>query len=929
MNWQDLQHRWTGPGRRRLRTYLVGLVLATILPTLVAGAFALWRTSESYREASGNRLADTARTLAYAIERDLNAKTALVQTLAAPVGGAAGIAGLQEWLDGSGLLPGAEVTSEPVTHVRLTPITRRFTAGGLPSDTAQAVADHGRASVTNLFADPPRAAIVTRQSAGPGSAEMLLVSVVVAPEHLVQLAPQDGPDRLAMLVAVTDGEGRVIARSRDAARFVGQMVPDWETVRVHPESSGLFEAATTEGLPVKFAFQRLAGTPGWVVVAGEPLDTFNAGWRRLLDQLLLGGVLAVALALLLAAWVARRVLRPVAALARDAEAAAAGEAGVAGQPLGEPSPIHEFEFLRERIANAHAALHQRAEDARRNAEALAISERRHRALAEAGALVLWRSTPDGRLIAAAGWESLTGQPEPEALGFGWVGRVHPDERGMVTGALGDIAAGRREIDVEFRLGTADGGWRWVRVRGVLVDEPGHEWVGALEDVDERRRAEAHVAHLAHHDPLTQLPNRTRLRERLVDALRNVREGARAAVLCLDLDRFKEVNDSLGHPAGDALLVAVTHRLRHVVRDGDTVARMGGDEFAIVQGGLASTRDAEVLAERIVHTLGAPYELNGHQASIGVSVGIVHATSADADPDHLMACADMALYCAKQAGRGVHRTFSPEMDARLQGRRDLERDLAQALARHEFELSYEPVVNVRFGSICAYEARVHWQHPRRGTISLAEVAGLAGEMGVLRPLGDWVLRQACLDAAAWPGDVRVAVDVSPAQLEDAAFPGVVAVALQRAGLPAARLELEVGEHALASGARGVEQVLEALHRLKALGVRIAIDHFGSGRSALGCLRSFPFDKVKIEESFVRQMGVDKEGDAMVRALTALCDALGVASAASGVDAQAQLDVLSDEECVEVQGRLFGGGLRADEVVRRFEQAGHRVGPPSVG
>ncbi|MET0348598.1 MAG: EAL domain-containing protein [Rhizobacter sp.] len=926
MNWQDFQHRWTGPGRHRLRTYLVGLVLATMLPTLVAGAFALWRTSESYREASGNRLADTARTLAYAIERDLNAKTALVQTLAAPVGGAAGIAGLQEWLDGAGLLPGAEVTSEPVTHVRLTSPTRRFTAGGLPSDTALDVADHGRASVTNLFSDPPRAAIVTRQSAGPGSAEMLLVSVVVAPQHLVELAPQDGPTPLAMLVAVTDGAGRVVARSRDAARFVGQVVPDWVKVRAHPDDHGLFEAATTEGLPVKFAFQRLAGTPGWVVVTGEPLDTFNAGWRRLQNQLLLGGSIAVVLALLLAAWVARRVLRPVAALARDAEAAAAGEAGLAGQPLGEPSTIHEFEFLRERIANAHAALHQRAEDARRNAEALAISERRHRTLAEAGALVLWRSTPDGRLIAAAGWEPLTGQPEAEALGFGWIARVHPDERGQVTGALGGIVSGDREIDVEFRLATAAGGWRWVRVRGVLIDEPGQEWVGALEDVDERRRAEAHVAHLAHHDPLTQLPNRTRLRERLVDALGHVREGARAAVLCLDLDRFKHVNDSLGHPAGDALLVAVTHRLMHVVREGDTVARMGGDEFAIVQTGLASPRDAEALAERIVHTLGAPYELNGHQVSIGASVGIVHAPSADADPDRLMACADMALYCAKQAGRGVHRTFSPEMDERLQGRRDIERELAQALARHEFEVSYEPVVNVRFGSICAYEAKVHWHHPQRGPIALAEVSGLADEIGVLRPLGDWILRQACLDAATWPGDVRVAVDITMGQLEDAAFPGIVAVALQRAGLPAGRLELEVGEHALADGA---ERVLDALHRLKALGVRIAIDHFGSSRSALGCLRTFPFDKVKIEESFVRQMGVDKEGDAMVRALTALCDTLGVASAASGVDAQAQLDLLSDEECVEVQGRLFGGALRASEVVRRFDEAGLRPLPPFAG
>lgn len=926
MNWQDFQHRWTGPGRRRLRTYLVALVLATMLPTLVAGAFALWRTSESYREASGNRLVDTARTLAYAIERDLNAKTALVQTLAAPVGGAAGIAGLQEWLDGAGLLPGAEVMSEPVAHVRLTPPTRRFTAGGLPSDTALAVAEHGRPSVTNLFAHPPRAAIVTRQSAGPGSAEMLLVSVVVTPQQLVQLAPQDGPDPLAMLVAVTDGAGRVIARSRDAPRFIGQVVPDWDKVQGAGADHGLFEAATTEGLPVKFAFQRLAGTPGWVVVAGEPLDTFNAGWRRLQNQLLLGGALAVALALLLAAWAARRVLRPVAALARDAEAAAAGEAGLAGQPLGEASTIHEFEFLRERIANAHAALHQRAEDARRNVEALAISERRHRALAEAGALVLWRSTPDGRLIAAAGWESLTGQPESEALGFGWVGRVHPDERGRVTGALGHIASGHREVDVEFRLSAAGGGWRWVRVRGVLIDEPGQEWVGALEDVDERRRAEAHVAHLAHHDPLTQLPNRTRLRERLVDALGHVREGARAAVLCLDLDRFKHVNDSLGHPAGDALLVAVTHRLTHVVREGDTVARMGGDEFAIVQTGLASPRDAEVLAERIVNTLGAPYELNGHQVSIGASVGIVHAPSADADPDRLMACADMALYCAKQAGRGGYRTFSPDMDARLQGRRDTERELARALARNEFEVSYEPVVNVRFGSICAYEAKVHWQHPQRGPIELAEVSGLADEIGVLRPLGDWILRQACLDAAAWPGDVRVAVDITTGQLEDAAFPGIVAVALQRSGLPAARLELEVGEHALADGA---ERVLDALHRLKALGVRLAIDHFGSSRSALGCLRSFPFDKVKIEESFVRQMGVDKEGDAMVRALTALCDTLGVASAASGVDAQAQLDLLSDEECVEVQGRLFGRALRASDVVRQFAQAGEGPWAPRSG
>lgn len=926
MNWQDLQYRLRGRGRRRLRTYLVALVLATLVPTLLAGAFALWRTADSYREASGNRLADTARTLAHAIERNLGSKTALVEALAAPSGGAAGTAGLQEWLDGAGLLPGALVVSEPASALTGRDRAGLLTAAGLPADTASAVTASGRPAVSNLLVDPPRLAIVTRQVR---RGEPVLVGVLVPPHQLVDLAPQDGAAQASMLVAVTDGNGRLLARSRDAASMVGRMVPDWVKVSSHSESHGLFEARTAEGLPIKFAFQRLAGTPGWVVVAGEPLDTFNAGWQDLRRQLLLGGAVAVSLALLMAVWLARQVLHPVALLARDAEHAAEGRRSVASPVETSTIAIQEFEALRERIEGSQAALHQRAEDARRNAEALAVSERRYRTLAQAGALVLWRGTTDGLLFAAAGWEAVTGQPEARALGFGWIEQVHDAERPFVNAMLGEIAVGRREMDVEFRLKVRDGSWRWVRVRGVLVDEPGRprsEWVGVLEDIDERRRAQAHVAHLAHHDPLTALPNRTRFRAGLAEALTRVTDGDGVAVLYVDLDRFKEVNDTLGHPTGDALLLAVTQRLAHVVRDGDLVARLGGDEFAVVQSGLAGPRDAEHLADRVVSALGAPYELNGHKVGIGASVGIMVAASRDADPDRLLACADMALYGAKQAGRGRYRFFEPDMEARLQARRELERELGQALVRHEFEISYEPVVNVRFGMVCGYEAKVHWRHPRRGPVALQEVSCLADEIGVLRPLGDWILRQACQDAARWPNDLRLSVDITAGQLEDPAFPGVVAEALQRSGLGASRLELEVGEHVLSDGG---ERMLAALHRLKDLGVRIAIDHFGSSRSALGLLGRFPFDKVKIEESFVRQVGLDKEGDAMVRALTTLCDTLGIASAASGVDVQRQLDLLSSEECVEVQGRLFGSIRRAADLAGGLVDGGLATAPRRPG
>ena len=438
------------------------------------------------------------------------------------------------------------------------------------------------------------------------------------------------------------------------------------------------------------------------------------------------------------------------------------------------------------------------------------------------------------------------------------------------------------------------------------------WVATYEDITEWRNAQAQIAHMARHDPLTDLPNRTMLSEAMEQALRRVARNWQVAVLCLDLDHFKDVNDSLGHPIGDDLLKVVGQRIDDCIRETDTLARLGGDEFAILQ---VETRDQPtdpaVLASRLVDVLSVPYEISGHQVVVGVSIGVSVAPADSTDVNQLLKNADMALYRAKADGRGTYRFFEPEMDARAQERRALELDMRAALVRGEFEVYYQPIHELDSGRILAFEALARWNHPKRGLITPDDFIPLAEQTGLIVPLGEWVLRTACREAGSWPREIGVAVNLSAVQFKGRNLVTTVVGALSASGLKPHRLELDITESVLLQDCAGT---LATLHNLRNLGVRIAMDDFGTGYSSLSYLRSFPFDKIKIDRSFVHELTTREDSMAIVRAVAGLGRSLGICTTAEGVETDEQLTLLRSEGCTEVQGYLFSAPRPAADVER---------------
>jgi diguanylate cyclase (GGDEF)-like protein len=435
------------------------------------------------------------------------------------------------------------------------------------------------------------------------------------------------------------------------------------------------------------------------------------------------------------------------------------------------------------------------------------------------------------------------------------------------------------------------------------------WVTTHEDVTEQRRAEAKIAHMARHDALTNLPNRLLFREQIEHRLVHLSRDQIFAVLCLDLDRFKSVNDTLGHPFGDELLRQVARRMSSCLREGDTIARLGGDEFAILQGNVSQPGDTIALAARLFEAAGAPFDLDGHQVVISVSIGIAMAPTDAADPDQLLKNADMALYRAKAAGRGTYRFFETEMDTLMQARRALELDLRKALANDEFELYYQPLVNLKSEEISGFEALLRWNHPKRGLVVPLDFIPLAEETALIIPIGEWVLRQACAEAIKWPSQISIAVNLSPAQFKMGNLSQMVASALAQSGLPARRLELEITESVLLVDN---DSTLATLHQLRNLGVRISMDDFGTGYSSLSYLRSFPFDKIKIDRSFVHDLASNADSKAIIRAVTGLGSSLGITTTGEGVETKEELEYLKREGCTEAQGYFFSKPRPASEI-----------------
>jgi diguanylate cyclase (GGDEF)-like protein len=430
-----------------------------------------------------------------------------------------------------------------------------------------------------------------------------------------------------------------------------------------------------------------------------------------------------------------------------------------------------------------------------------------------------------------------------------------------------------------------------------------------QDITEQRRSEAKIAHMAHHDALTDLPNRVLLNDRLEHALAHLGPDAIFAIHLLDLDLFKNVNDTLGHAVGDELLKAVADRLRALVSPTDTVARVGGDEFAIVQVALSTPADAARLAERVIEAIGEPFTISGNQVVVRTSVGIAIGPTDGADPKRLMRTSDLALYRAKGDGRGTFRFFEPSMDAQVQARRVLEHDLRRALSNGEFVLHFQPVHSLATGAITGAEALIRWRHPDRGMISPDSFIPLAEEIGLIIPLGEWVIRQACFCAAKWPDDMRVAVNLSPTQFRSPGLLQIVVGALAASGLPASRLELEITETVLL---RNSKTTLSTLLKLREMGVRIAMDDFGTGYSSLSYLQSFPFDKIKIDRSFVKGLPLAAGSLNIVRAVAALAKGLGMETTAEGVETQEQLEAVKSEGCTEMQGYLMSRPLPIEQL-----------------
>ncbi len=483
-----------------------------------------------------------------------------------------------------------------------------------------------------------------------------------------------------------------------------------------------------------------------------------------------------------------------------------------------------------------------------------------------------------------------------------------------------------QIIEEEPVHTPHNGLRFLRTRMIVIcdDQQQPQYlVGISEDVTDQKRKTERIRHMAHHDGLTDLANRALFRQRLDAVMAEYRRTRRgAALFFIDLDGFKRLNDTLGHPTGDAVLRLLAERLRRCGQADDTVARLGGDEFALLHPVSPASKSLPTLANELVQSIARPYDVAGSQLTLTASIGVSVAGDACQDPDRMLKNADVALYRAKTDGRNAFRFYDLSMDNHLEAKRDLERAVRNALARGEFEVHYQPIVDVRSERTCGFEALLRWRHRDKGLLPPSEFIGIAEEVGFIIPLGEWVLRKACGDAADWPAYTRLAVNISPAQCTPA-LTATVMNALAASRLPPDRLELEITESALL---QDNSVTLATLHQLRKLGVKIAMDDFGTGYSSLSYLRSFPFDKIKIDKSFVSEVLVHPESLSIVRAVAGLGVSFGVPTTAEGVETREQFEQIKAAGCTQCQGYLFGRAIPNGEVLRLLQQRRQAIRKP---
>jgi diguanylate cyclase (GGDEF)-like protein len=637
-------------------------------------------------------------------------------------------------------------------------------------------------------------------------------------------------------------------------------------------------------------------------------------------QVEVSGIAAVAGLLLLlitiSVFMERRLLRPVSILTEALDPVADS-----ATPTGAPSALAAQLATRYASRNDEVgALARAVSRIRLHASDLEAANERFDALVEnLPQGVSLYDAKDFLVVANRRFGELYGYPDVDALIgmrfdviaelgtlIGGCPSPNPDERlrqQLRSAAEGQPNAARCSVDLP--------NGRIVSVNGLRI--PGGGWLSTHLDVTERRRVEAQITFMADHDTLTGLANRAQFTRRLEFAFERAKRGESFAMMCLDLDRFKLVNDMLGHGPGDELLRQVAQRLRDSLRLTDCIARIGGDEFAILIE--SHDDDLPTIADRLITSLSNPYDLDGQHAEISASIGIAIGPTDGANPRDLLRSADLAMYRAKLDGRAAFRFFEPAMDEKMQLRRALEHDMRAAMSKGEFELHYQPIVNVEHGEIAAFEALLRWNHPTRGCISPVDFIPLAEDCGLIIELGAWSLRSACEEAARWPTSVRVCVNLSPRQFNSGRLLADIVGALSDSGLPPWRLELEITERVMLAN---TEATLSTLFQLRELGVSIAMDDFGTGYSSLSYLRRFPFDKIKIDQSFIRDITIDENSASIVRAVKDLAQSLQMTTTAEGVETLEQFEMLSGEGCTEIQGYYVSRPAPASEIGRMLAE-----------
>lgn len=668
-----------------------------------------------------------------------------------------------------------------------------------------------------------------------------------------------GPDQLASLA---DRGGRIIARTDGGPPDEGETVAGFAE-RVG--ARGLWLGLNPRGVPVRMSYERLPDS-GWMISVGMTEEEFRAPLLRSL--------------LWLAAIVATIVFGTVALLV----------------PL-----------FHQRLAFQRAASIAQGR--------LRTSEERLALALDSGddGLFDWDVVNDAVWLSPR-WSVKLGYAADEPIRGGsfCAEAVHPDDHCALRAEIQAHLTGERPaVEVEYRCRCANGSYLWILLRARVADRDSHRRplrvVGTVMDISRRKEAELHVIHMAHHDALTGLANRALFQLRLTETLdRCRREPCRHAVLACDLDRFKAVNDTFGHLEGDRLLCTVAERICAVLGAGDTVARLGGDEFAVILADLPDEDAIHAACDRIIAAIGEPIPHNGGAIDIAVSIGVALVSGGDASAEEVFRQADTAMYQAKAGGRNTYRLFEANVLTLNSTRGLLALDMKDAIRRGDFFLVYQPVIDVESGAVVSFEALMRWQHPTRGMISPGDFIPVAEETGMIAQLGAWALIEAAREALTWDEGLWIGVNVSPVQFR-CGLEQAVLTALATTGLPAGRLKLEVTEGVLMQDADGA---LACLHRLRALGVRIALDDFGTGYSSLSYLRRFPFDKLKIDRAFIRDI-TEPDAAAIIRAVVGIGQSLGMSVVAEGVETVEQLEAVRREGCNEVQGFLFSKPLPAAE------------------